>query len=126
MSIRTAALLLASLAHASAFVVPAALRHATFAAARAPVQRQVLSTMQQQDNEPAADAMPPRPDPPPPPVYDPPPPPSEDKFIPIFVAVALGGYGLILVVDALLNGFCVPFVGACFGVQQASPGVWGS
>ena len=47
-----------------------------------------------------------------------------DLFIPIFVAVALGGYSLLLVFDAIQNGFCIPFVGTCFGVEQQTG--WGS
>ena len=50
---------------------------------------------------------------------------SDDKFIATFVAVALGGYSLLLVVDAIINGFCIPFVGnlgICYGVQQLPTG----
>ena len=67
----------------------------------------------------------PPPPPPAPPVYPPPEPKGPDMFIPIFVATALGGYGLILVFDAAMNGFCVPFLGQCFGVADKGGG-WGS
>jgi hypothetical protein len=63
-----------------------------------PQSRAASSCMQSQDNNP-------------------------DTFIPIFVAVALGGYCLILVVDAIQHGVCLPG-GACFGVAQ--PTGWGS
>ena len=46
-----------------------------------------------------------------------------DYFIPVFVAVALGGYGLILALDAIQNGVCL--LGTCWGVSTA-PTVWGS
>ena len=63
------------------------------------------------------------------------PPPKSDNFIAIFVAVSLGGYGLILVIDAIINGVCLPTFlpgvstlfpnGACFGVAEQATG-WGS
>lgn len=47
-----------------------------------------------------------------------------DLFIPIFVGTALIGYGLILAYDALVNGFCLPLTGVCWGITET--GGWGS
>ena len=39
-----------------------------------------------------------------------------DLFIPAFVGIALGGYGLILVLDAIQNGLCI--AGTCWGTAR--------
>ena len=119
-------LLFVSLPRASSFALSAAGIPTRSVSVLYRQQRPCYVSMQE-DEEPArspAEAS--QPSERPPPVYPPPPPKSDDKFIPIFVATALGGYGLILVLDAAMNGFCVPFVGACFGMPEASSGVWGS
>ena len=107
---------LCGIPHASSFAVPGTNALST---AHPPLQRSMVACMQE-DEAPAP------PPPPPPPVYPPPEPRGPDMFIPIFVATALGGYGLILVFDAAVNGFCVPFIGQCFGVPDTATGVWGS
>ena len=75
-------------------------------------------TFMQADEPPLPTSLPPPPPPPPPP-----PTPAPDLFIPAFVTIALGGYGLILTFDAIQNGVCL--FGQCYGVAS-QPSVWGS
>ena len=79
----------------------------------APVAQRGVSSIIMQD-------LPEPPLPPP----EPPPEGQKDYFIPIFVSVALGGYGVILAADAYANGICI--MGSCIwkGVSQNSG--WGA
>lgn len=36
-----------------------------------------------------------------------------DTFVPVFVAVAFGGYALIVLLDYATNGFCAPWLNGC-------------
>ena len=104
---------LSSLATLDAFAPPTPLPHAIINLRQQPISRAIMQI-------PEDELPPPIPQPPPPP------PPPPDKFIPLFVTVALGGYGLILALDAAINGFCIPFVGACFGAAVQNSDPWGS
>lgn len=46
---------------------------------------------------------------------------QDDLFIPIFVAVAFGGYAAIVALDYAVNGFCAPWLNGCVSATSG----WG-